>query len=197
MPINCLAKHLSSRAYCYTFLLILFAVGLANVNAQSVKWMKKQNEFKRSAHIKDQEQFSLGGGIIKNGYNTEVAYGKYLRKDFLFRTDVSYETIKIESTKLNAYYVSPEINYCIEKLNSRFFINVKGGFITGLEYLNNKIMVNKKLSQFVFGEKIGIKLEYFLTPEFSLNLDLEQRFINNSQIGTMARNAYLSLSYNF
>jgi hypothetical protein len=176
---------------------MLFAGTMANVNAQSIKWMKKQSEFKRSSHIKDQEQFSIGGGQVNGGYNACAAYGKYVSKNLLFRTDLFYETVKLGLTTLHGYYLSPEINYTINKIGNQLFINVKGGVLVGREDMNNSIMVNKKLNKIVFGEKIGIKFEYYITPEVSLNIDLEQRFINNSMAGTMARNCYLSLSYNF
>jgi len=177
--------------------MMLFASTMVNVNAQSVKWMKKQNEFKRSVHIKGQEQFSLGVGLVSGGYNANIAYGKYLKKNMLFRTDFIYETVELDLTTLHGYYVSPEINYTILKLGNQFFINIKAGVIIGSENMTNSIMVNKKLSKIVFGEKIGLKFEFYITPEFSMNIDLEQRFINNSQAGTMTRNGYLSLSYNF
>jgi hypothetical protein len=195
MHISILAHNIKLRAFIFT--IVILVGGLTTLDAQSIKFIKKQIEFQKRAHVKGQEQFSFGAGIIKNGWNVESAYGKYLQKDWLFRTDVSYETVKINLTTLNAFYLSPEMNYCIKKVNNRFFINAKGGVIAGLEYLNNEIMVNKKISQVVLGEKIGLKLEYFLTPELSMNVDLEQRFINNSQLGTITRNAYLSLSYNF
>lgn len=178
--------------------LLLFAFASAGiVQGQSVKWMKKQNEFKRSVHIKGQEQFSLGGGLVSGGYNVDAAYGKYLTKNLLLRTDFVYETVKLDLTTLHGYYLSPEAAYLISRVSNRFFIDIKAGIIIGDESLSNAIMVDKKLNKIVYGEKIGIKFEYFITPELSLNLDLEQRFINNSQVGTVTRNGYLSISYNF
>lgn len=194
--LNLLTKTRPLRRLIYLFLLMLF-VGMASANAQSVKWMKKQNAFKRSAHIKGQEQFSIGGGYVTNGYNACAAYGKYFTKNLLFRTDFVYETVKIELTTLHGYYLSPEVNYTIKKIGNQFFINIKAGAILGSENMSNSIMVNKKLNKIVFGEKVGLKFEYYITPEVSMNIDFEQRFINNSQVGTMTRNCYVSLSYNF
>lgn len=178
-------------------ILILSFVNRLNINAQSISYVKKQLELQKLVHKKGNEQYSLGCGIVKNGWNIDAAYGKYITKDWLFRTDFIYETVNLGITTINAYYVSPEFNYCIDKVSNRIYINAKAGVILGDETAKNKIMVNKDLDQIVYGEKAGFKLEYFITTDISVNIDVEQRFINNSQIGTLTRNGYISLSYNF
>jgi len=181
-------------------LILILTIGFSNmliVNAQSVSYFKKQLELQKLVHKKGNEQYSLGYGIVKNGWNIDAAYGKYLSKDWLFRTDFIYETVNLGLTTVNAWYVSPEFNYCIDKVSNRIYINVKAGAVVGDETAVNKIMVNKNLSQIVFGEKAGLKLEYFISTDISFNIDVEQRFINNSRIGTLTGNAYVSISYNF
>lgn len=167
------------------------------VKAQSIKYMKQQIMFQRYAHVKGKEQFSLGCGLVKNGFNVDGAYSKYLTKEFLLRTDFFYEKVHLGLTTLNAYYLNPEINYTIDKITNQLFIDAKAGIILGMEDETNKVMVNLPINTFVFGEKIGMKVEYFITPEVSINLDAEQRFIDNSKIGILSRTAYISLSYNF
>jgi hypothetical protein len=181
-------------------LILILTIGFSNmliVNAQSVSYFKKQLELQKLVHKKGNEQYSLGYGIVKNGWNIDAAYGKYLSKDWLFRTDFIYETVNLGLTTVNAWYVSPEFNYCIDKVSNTIYINVKAGAVVGDETAVNKIMVNKNLSQIVFGEKAGLKLEYFISTDISFNIDVEQRFINNSRIGTLTGNAYVSISYNF
>jgi len=179
-------------------IIIMFSVLTINtVNGQSIKLIKKQINLQRFAHIKGQQQVSIGGGMIANGFNATGSYGKYITKNLLFRTDIYYENAIMGLTTLSAYYISPEINYTINKVSNHFFIDAKVGLISGSENMSNKIMVNKKLNNIVFGEKIGLKFEYFIVPEVSLNLDVEQRFINNSKAGTATRNAYFSISFNF
>ena len=124
-------------------------------------------------------------------------FGKYLRRDVLFRTDFLYENVNIKQTNLKLYYIAPEINYTLIKVSNQLFFNLKVGIILGRENMNNEIMVNKKLNQLIFGEKIGAKLEYFISSEVSLNIDIEQRIFNNSKIGVMSELAFVSLSYNF
>lgn len=185
------------RIYILILIILLFGSVTTSVKAQSIKYIKQEVMFQRDAHVKGKEQFSFGAGLVKDGINFYGAYGKYLTKDFLFGTDFIYETRTLGITYVNAYYVSPEINYCIDKISNRCFLDAKAGVVLGDETAHNKIMVNKELSNFVFGEKIGLKLEYFITSDISMNIDAEQRFINNSQIGTARWNTYLSLSYNF
>ena len=182
-------------------ILILFIVlgftNRLNVKAQSISYIKKQIELQKLVHKSGIEQLSVGSGLVKNGWNACVAYSRYLNKDWLFRTDFIYENVKLGLTALNAYYLAPELNYCIDKLSNRCFLSVKAGVIIGMEDETNKVMVNLPVNTFVFGEKTGLKLEYFITTDISLNIDVEQRFIDNSKIGALSRAAYLSVSYNF
>src|SRR5208282_973880 len=170
---------------------LLCTLNCIRISAQSISYMKKQLELQKLVHKKGKEQFSVGGGLVKNGWNVDVAYSKYLNKDWLFRTDLFYENVKLGLTTLNAYYGSMEFNYCIDKLSNRCFLNAKAGVILGTEDETNKIMVNLPINTIVYGEKFGFKGEYFITPVVSLNLDLEQRIIDNSKIGIYSRTAYV------
>jgi hypothetical protein len=178
-------------------IIILFSCELSNVRGQTIKQIKRQITYRNLAHVKDKEQFGLGGGYVANGFNVDGFYAKYWKKDILFRIDINYETATYALTTMNWFYFSPELNYTIRKVTNRFFINAKAGLILGKENLSNKIMVNHNLNKFSYGEKIGFKMEYFLTPDISLNIDLEQRFINNSNIGTLSKIAIISISYNY
>lgn len=191
-----IAKPNQLRILCLLIITICFTNCL-KINGQSIKYMKQQNELKKLVHKKGTEQYSLGYGLVNNGFNIDAAYGKYLTKTILFQTDLIYEYVKVNLTTFNAYYVSPECALVIDKLSNRCFIDAIAGVILGEETAHNQIMVNKDLSNIVFGEKIGLKFEYFISTDISINVNLEQRFINNSQERTMAHNAYLSLSYNF
>lgn len=176
---------------------MIICMNFSNVQGQSIRYIKKQIELKRYAHIKDQQQFCFGAGIVKDGFNGNVGYGKYFTKNWLIRTDFIYENVKINETTLSGYYISPEANYCFDKVSNRLFLNAKVGLIIGDESLKNNIMVNHPINKLIYGEKIGLKVEYYISTDFSLNLDLEQRFLNNSIVGTISRNAYFSISYNF
>ena len=182
------------------FCLLIITVSLVdcmNIRGQSITYMKKQIQLQKLVHKKGNELFSVGGGLVKNGFNADVGYSKYLNKDWFYRTDLFYERVTLGLTTLNAYYGSLEYNYCIDKVNNRCFINAKAGGIIGMEDETNKVMVNLPINTFVFGEKFGFKIEYYLSPELALNLDLEQRIIDNSKIGVFSKAAYLSVSYNF
>jgi hypothetical protein len=175
------------------FLLFVFSLGWG----QSLKKIKRQISFRSLAHVKGIEQYGAGGGVNNDGFDASLFYTKYLKKNLFVRGDLFYEKAALSNiTTLQLFYVSPEVNYTIAKLSNRFFVNIKGGLIIGNERLSNGIMVNKKLSTVIFGEKIGVKFEFFIIPELSMNLDFEQRFINNSKAGVKSALAYVSLSYN-
>src|SRR5271166_1610321 len=112
---------------------LLCTMNCIKIKAQSISYMKKQLELQKLVHKKGNEQFSAGGGLVKNGWNLDVAYSKYLNKDWLFRTDFFYENVKFGLTTLNAYYGSMEYNYCIDKLSNRCFLDAKAGAIIGME----------------------------------------------------------------
>lgn len=198
MPILCNKNRKGSAKTQIIFLLVIaFLGGFSTVKGQSIKQIKRQINYRNLSHVKDKEQFGVGGGRVENGFNVNAFYAKYWKKDLLFRTDLNYETATYSLTKMNWFYISPELNYTIQKVSNQFYINAKAGLIVGSENLSNKIMVNEKLTKITYGEKIGVKFEFYVAPEVSLNLDLEQRFINNSNIGTLSRIALLSISYNF
>lgn len=198
MVILCKIKNKYSAKMRIIFLLsILLLSVFSTVNGQSVKKIKRQISYRNLSHVKDKEQYGFGGGANYNGYNVSLFYAKYLKSDILVRGDLFYEHANLSGlTALNLFYLSPEINYTVAKPTNRFFVNIKGGIIIGNERLNNSIMVNKKLSSFVIGEKIGVKLEYFIVPEISINFDLEQRFFHKSKVGAQSALLAVSLSYN-
>src|SRR5208283_191194 len=149
------------------------------VRGQNPDHLKRQLELQKLVHSKGDEQFSVGAGLVKDGWNLTAGYGRYFSRSLLIGTDVSYETVQLNLTTLHAYYLSPLAAWLIGRIRNRFFADLKGGFIAGEETLTNRVMVNKPLDQLVFGEKLGLKFEYFMNPVLSLNLDLEQRFMNN------------------
>ena len=167
------------------------------INAQEMERTIKEEELQKLFHIKGKEQISFGAGLVKNGWNADATYGRYLSKTLLLSTDFVYEKLKISLTTVNSYYFSPELAYVILKISGRCFLNVKAGIIIGNETTHNQVLVNQNFENIVFGELAGIKFEYFLSPGFSVNIEPEQRFINNSNIGSLSWNAIVNLSYNF
>ena len=131
-----LKQRHKARISAIFIMFIIFFTCLTSLKGQNYKIphksyssIKQQKEFEKFAHIKDKEQFSLGCGIVKNGYNIDAAYGKYLSKVWLFSTDFFYENVKLGLTTLNAFYLSPEFNYTIDKVTNQFFIDMKAGAV--------------------------------------------------------------------
>jgi hypothetical protein len=86
--------------------------------------------------------------------------------------------------------------YTFYNPGDKLFFNVKGGFLTGVEFISNSVL-NKKKSQFFIGENIGLCVEYFITNKVMLNLDLDQRFFQLSKVGNASFIIKIGLNYNF
>jgi hypothetical protein len=86
--------------------------------------------------------------------------------------------------------------YTFYTLGDSFFFNVKGGILSGVEFISNSVL-DKKKSQFFVGENIGLCAEYFISGKIMLNLDLDQRFFQLSKLGNASLIIKLGINYNF
>jgi len=86
--------------------------------------------------------------------------------------------------------------YTLFTLGDGLFFSAKGGFLTGVEFISNSVLLQKE-SQFFVGENIGFCGEYFITNKIMLNLDLDQRFFQLSKVGKASYIIKLGLNLNF
>jgi hypothetical protein len=86
--------------------------------------------------------------------------------------------------------------YTFYNPGDKLFFNVKGGILTGVEFISNSIL-DKKKSQFFVGENIGLCGEYFITNRIMINLDFDQRFLQLSKVGNASFIIKFGINYNF
>ena len=164
-------------------LLLAFFIFSASVSAQVI-------------HVEGSKAIGLNGGYIKNGFNFSSRITLYEKNSMALRGSFDFEQVSFDISKASIVYVNPEFMYTFYTLGDRFFFNVKGGILSGVEFLSNSIL-EKKESQFFVGENIGLCAEYYISNKIMLNLDSDQRFFQLSKVGKASFIIKFGINYNF
>ena len=164
-------------------LLLAFLIFSASVSAQVI-------------HVEGSKAIGLNGGYIKNGFNVSSRITLYEKNSMALRGSFDFEQVSFDISKASIVYVNPEFMYTFYTLGDRFFFNVKGGILSGVEFLSNSIL-DKKRSQFFVGENIGLCAEYYISNKIMLNLDFDQRFFQLSKVGKASFIIKFGINYNF
>src|SRR5664280_3909049 len=164
-------------------LLIAFLIFSASLNAQVI-------------HVEGSKAIGLNGGYIKNGFSVSSRITLYEKNSMALRGNFDFEQVSFDISKASIVYVNPEFMYTFYTLGDNFFFNVKGGIFSGVEFLSNS-MLEKKESQFFVGENIGLCAEYYISNKIMFNLDLDQRFLQLSNVGKASSIIRLGINYNF
>ena len=164
-------------------LLLAFLIFSASVSAQVI-------------HVEGSKAIGLNGGYIKNGFNVSSRITLYEKNSMALRGSFDFEQVSFDISKASIVYVNPEFMYTFYTLGDRFFFNVKGGILSGVEFLSNSIL-DKKKSQFFVGENIGLCAEYYISNKIMLNLDFDQRFFQLSKVGKASFIIKFGINYNF
>jgi hypothetical protein len=164
-------------------LIIIFLIISASVSAQLI-------------HVEGSKALGINGAYVKNGFNVSSMITFYKRGNLAYRVSLDYERVTFDLSKVSIIYANPELMYTFYTLGDSFFFNVKGGILTGVEFLSNSIL-DKKKSQFFVGENIGFCAEYFISNKIMLNLDLDQRFFQLSKVGKASFIIRFGINYNF
>ena len=147
-------------------------------------------------HVEGSKAIGINGGYIKNGFNVSSKITLYKNSNLAYRASLDYERVEFDLSKASIIYANPELMYTFYTLGDSFFFNVKGGILTGTEFISNSIL-DKKKSQFFVGENIGLCAEYFISNKIMLNLDFDQRFFQLSKVGKASFIIQLGINYNF
>jgi hypothetical protein len=147
-------------------------------------------------HVEGSKAIGLNAGYVKNGFNVSSRIIFYKNNNLIYRISLDYERVNFDLSKASIIYANPELMYTFYTLGDSFFFNVKGGMLTGAEFISNSIL-DKKKSQFFVGENIGLCAEYFISNKIMLNLDLDQRFLQLSKIGKASFIVKFGINYNF
>ena len=147
-------------------------------------------------HVEGSKAIGLNAGYVKNGFNVSSRITLYQKNSIACRGSIDFERVSFDISKASIMYANPEIMYTFYTLGDNFFFNVKGGILTGAEFISNSIL-DKKKSQFFVGENIGLCAEYYVTNKIMINLDLDQRFFQLSKVGKASFIIKLGINYNF
>jgi len=147
-------------------------------------------------HVEGSKAIGLNAGYVKNGFNVSSRITLYQKNSIACRGSIDFERVSFDISKASIMYANPEIMYTFYTLGDNFFFNVKGGILSGAEFISNSVL-DKKKSQFFVGENIGLCAEYFISGKIMLNLDLDQRFFQLSKVGKASFIIRFGINYNF
>ena len=164
-------------------LLLIFFLISASTSAQLI-------------HVEGSKALGINYAYVKNGFNVSSRITLYKNNNLAYRASLDYERVEFDLSKASIIYANPELIYTFYTLGDSFFFNVKGGILTGTEFISNSIL-DKKKSQFFVGENIGLCAEYFISNKIMLNLDCDQRFFQLSKVGKASFIIQLGINYNF
>ena len=164
-------------------LLLIFFLISASTSAQLI-------------HVEGSKAIGINVAYVKNGFNVSSRIAFYKNNNLVYRASLDFERVEFNLSKASIIYANPELMYTFYTLGDSFFFNVKGGILTGAEFISNSVL-DKKKSQFFVGENIGLCAEYFVTNKIMLNLDLDQRFFQLSKLGNASLIIKMGINYNF
>jgi hypothetical protein len=147
-------------------------------------------------HVEGSKALGVNYAYVKNGFNVSSRITFYKSGNLAFRGSIDFERVSFDLSKASIVYANPEIMYTFYNPGDKLFFNVKGGILTGAEFLNNSVL-DKKKRQFFVGEDIGLCVEYYVTYKIMINLDLDQRFFQVSKVGKASFIIKLGINYNF
>ncbi|MBK7134161.1 MAG: hypothetical protein IPH69_15470 [Bacteroidales bacterium] len=147
-------------------------------------------------HVEGSKALGINYAYVKNGFNVSSRITFYKSGNFAYRGSLDFERVSFDLSKASIVYANPELMFTFYNPGDKLFFNVKGGFLTGVEFISNSVL-NKKKSQFFIGENIGLCVEYFISNKVMLNLDLDQRFFQFSKVGNASFIIKIGMNYNF
>ncbi len=147
-------------------------------------------------HVEGSKALGINYAYVKNGFNVSSRITFYKSGNFAYRGSLDFERVSFDLSKASIVYSNPEVMYTFYNPGDKLFFNVKGGFLTGVEFISNSVL-NKNKSQFFIGENIGLCAEYFISGKIMLNLDFDQRFLQLSKVGNASFIIKIGMNYNF
>lgn len=147
-------------------------------------------------HVEGSKAIGINGGYVKNGFNASTGITFYKSGNLAYRGSLDFERVEFDLSKATIVYANPELMYTFYTLGDKLFFNVKGGILTGVEFISNSVL-DQKESQFFVGENIGLCTEYFISNKIMLNLDFDQRFFQLSKVGNASFIIKCGINFNF
>jgi hypothetical protein len=147
-------------------------------------------------HVEGSKALGINYAYVKNGFNISSRITFYKSGNLAYRGSLDFERVGFDLSKASIVYANSELMYTFYNPWDKIFFSVKGGFLTGVEFISNSVL-DKKMSQFFVGENIGLCAEYYISGKIMLNLDLDQRFFQMSKVGKASFIIGLGINYNF
>ena len=147
-------------------------------------------------HVEGSKALGINYAYVKNGFNVSSRITFYKSGNLAFRGSIDFERVSFDLSKASIVYANPELMYTFYNPGDKLFFNVKGGLLTGAEFISNSVL-DKVKNQFFIGENIGLCAEYFISGKIMLNLDFDQRFLQLSKIGSASFIVKIGMNYNF
>lgn len=147
-------------------------------------------------HVEGSKALGINYAYVKNGFNVSSIITFYKNNNLAIRGSIDFERVRFDLSKVSIVYANPELTYTFYNPGDKLFFNIKGGILTGVEFISNSIL-DKKKSQFFVGENLGLCAEYFISNKIMLNLDLDQRFFQMSKVGKASFIIQLGINFNF
>ena len=147
-------------------------------------------------HVEGSKALGVNYAYVKNGFNVSSRITFYKSGNFAYRGSLDFERVSFDLSKASIVYANPEVMYTFYNPGDKLFFNVKGGILTGVEFISNSVLDQKK-SQFFVGENIGLCAEYFISGKIMLNLDFDQRFLQLSKVGNASVIIKIGMNYSF
>jgi hypothetical protein len=147
-------------------------------------------------HVDGSKTVGISAGIVKDGFNLSAKANFYQKNNLAYRVSLEYERLSFTLSKTQLIQTNPELVYTFAYAGEKAYFNAKAGVLVGVEYLTNSVL-DKQQNTFFLGETIGLGAEYYLSSHIMVNLDVDQRFIQLSKLGSTSFIARLGINYNF
>src|SRR5674476_1201671 len=86
-------------------------------------------------HVEGSKALGINYAYVKNGFNVSSRITFYKNNNLAFRGSIDFERVRFDLSKASIVFANPELMYTFYTLGDKFFFNVKGGILTGVEFI--------------------------------------------------------------
>jgi len=135
-------------------------------------------------------------GYQVNGFNTNIHFDGYLKKNFAYSLQLTYENYSEDNFKLNDFYLTAGGKYFFSlPVKNLFFGGFLGSYF-GKQYANHTIL-NDNLESWILGINFSPTLEYYIISEFSIYFNYSQFFDFRNDFRNYHFSFNLGIAYQF
>lgn len=170
-----------------------------------------QEEICAQRYLPGQKAIQVTGGVTDGdwtfaGYHTGIAYSKYTRSGnrWLFGAEFLNSESEINNFQLPVSQMTGEGGYYINFLSDRrknFFFSLGFSALAGYETINwgSKTLSDGSLitnrDRFIYGGAISFEIEAYLTDRIAILLNVRERSLWGSDVGTFHNQIGIGLKY--